>query len=114
ATYVALRQGGFTLLERGDIAQAEAAERMAVPVAGTTLRVAAALPRTASAPFGLEGTPLFVAVGGLLLLAYLLWRLPAPMRRALEGQAPVEGPTQTLAEALIAAPAGDAGSPGAD
>src|SRR5690554_2573449 len=114
ATYVALRQGGFTLLERGDPAQAEAAERMAVPVTGTPLRVAAALPPAVTAPFGLEGTPLFVAVGGLLLLAYLLWRLPAPMRRALEAQAPEQGPTPTLAEALIAAPAGEAGSPDAD
>ena len=114
ATYVALRQGGFTLLERGDAAQTEAAERMAVPVTGTPLRVAAALPPAVTAPFGLEGMPLFVAVGGLLLLAYLLWRLPAPMRRALEAQAPEDGPTPTLAETLIAAPAGDAGSPGAD
>jgi len=115
ATYVALRQGGFTLLERGDAAQAEAAERMAVPVPGTPLRVAAALPPAGAAPFGLEGTPLFVAVIGLLLLAYLLWRLPAPVRRALEAGAPVdEGPAPTLAEALSAAPAAAPGSPGAD
>src|SRR5690606_37749360 len=65
ATYVALRQGGFTLLAKGDTEQAEAAERMAVPVSGTDLRVAASLPRTGRPPFGLEGIPLFVAVVAL-------------------------------------------------
>ena len=115
STYVALRQGGYTLLERGDPDQAEAAERMAVPVPGTPLRVAAALPPGGAAPLGLQGLPLFVAVGGLLLLAYLLWRLPAPVRRALQAQAPAEdGPAPTLAEALSAAPAEGDGSPGAD
>ncbi|MGJ4729430.1 phosphomannomutase/phosphoglucomutase [Luteimonas sp. SDU101] len=114
STYVALRQGGFTLLERGDPAQADAAERMAVPVAGTPLRAAAALPSSVAPPFGLKGIPLFVAVGALLLLAYLLWRLPAPVRRALEAGEPAEEqPAPTLAEAL-SAPADPAGSPVAD
>ena len=115
ATYVALRQGGFTLLERGDVAQADAAERMAVPVTGTSLRVAAALPAASAAPFGLEGVPLFVAVGGLLLLAYLLWRLPAPVRRALEVEAPADhAQAPTLAEALTAGPGDTDASPAAD
>ncbi|MDH7454322.1 phosphomannomutase/phosphoglucomutase [Luteimonas composti] len=115
ATYVALRQGGFTLLERGDLAQAEGAERMAVPVNGTPLRVAAAMPPAVAAPFGLQGIPLFVAVGGLLLLAYLLWRLPAPVLRAMEGAAPVDdAQAPTLAEALVAGPETEEGSPAAD
>ena len=79
ATYVAVRQGGFTLQEKGDPAQAEAAERMAAPVPGTDLRVAASLPRTGGTPFGL-GYPLFAVVVVLLVLTCLLWRLPAGRR----------------------------------
>ncbi|TYT26671.1 phosphomannomutase/phosphoglucomutase [Luteimonas viscosa] len=109
ATYVALRQGGFTLLEQGDLAQAEAAERMAVPVPGTELRVAASLPRTGSAPFGLQGIPLFIAVIGLLLLAYLLWRVPTRLQRALAVDAPSDdAAAPTLADALALGADGDA------
>src|SRR5690606_28467462 len=108
ATYVAVRQGGFTLQEKGDPAQAEAAERMAVPVPGTDLRVAASLPRTGGTPFGLEGIPLFAVVAVLLVLAYLLWRLPARVSRALEGPPPAEQPPErTLVEALSEEPAAD-------
>ena len=64
-TYVALRQGNFTLLERGDASQAEAAERMAVPVPGTDLRLAAAVPHVGRPPLGLSGLPLFVVAVGL-------------------------------------------------
>jgi phosphomannomutase/phosphoglucomutase len=108
ATYVAVRQGGFTLQEKGDPAQAEAAERMAAPVPGTDLRVAASLPRTGGTPFGLEGIPLFAVVVVLLVLAYLLWRLPARVSRALEGPPPAEQPPErTLVEALSEEPAAD-------
>ena len=73
----------------------------------------AALPPAVTAPFGLEGIPLFVAVGGLLLLAYLLWRVPARVSRALEGPAPAEqAPEQTLVEAL-ADPSADGDAPAA-
>src|SRR5690606_3327591 len=58
-SYLALRQGGFTLLERGDAEFAAAAERMAKPVPGTGLRVAAAVPSPAINPFGLEPMPSF-------------------------------------------------------
>src|SRR5690606_11013062 len=53
SSYLALRQGGFTLAERGDVKYAVSAERMAVPVAGTGLRVAAGLPPRPPALFGL-------------------------------------------------------------
>src|SRR5690606_23207775 len=100
-------------MEKGDPGQAEAAERMAVPVSGTDLRVAASLPRTGRPPFGLQGIPLFTVVVLLLLLAYLLWRVPARVSRALEGPAPAEQvPEQTLVEALAEPPAeGDAPAP---
>src|SRR5690606_21642989 len=74
STYVALRHGNFTLLERGDAGQSDAAERMAVKVPGTDLRVAAAVPHVGTAPLGLAGIPLFVVSRLLLLLAYLVWR----------------------------------------
>jgi phosphomannomutase / phosphoglucomutase len=102
-TYLALRQGGFNLLERGDADHAEAAERMAVPVPGTGLRVAAAMPTAVVAPFGLETLPAFVVAVLLLFLAYLLWRLPKriadPRAAADDGTAP------TLSQALSEAPA---------
>jgi phosphomannomutase / phosphoglucomutase len=102
-TYIALRHGSFTLLERGDVAQAEAAERMAVPVPGTALRVAAAVPHVGRAPFGLSGIPLFSVSLLLLFIAYLVWRwLPT---RLVVGEAAEEGPSPTLAEALTAPPA---------
>ncbi len=105
STYVALRQGGFTLLERGDPAQAEAAERMAVPVQGTDLRVAAAVPHVGRPPLGLSGLPLFVVALALLLLAYLLFRLPSRVERAFTAApAPADGPEPTLAEALTLPP----------
>ncbi len=105
STYVALRQGGFTLLERGDPAQAEAAERMAVPVAGTDLRVAAAVPHVGRPPLGLSGLPLFVVALALLLLGYLLFRLPARVERVFTAApAPADGPEPTLAEALTLPP----------
>ena len=105
STYVALRQGGFTLLERGDAAQAEAAERMAVPVPGTDLRVAAAVPHVGRPPLGLSGLPLFTVALALLLLAYLLFRVPARVERVFTAApAPGDGPEPTLAEALTLPP----------
>ena len=102
STYVALRHGNFTLLERGDAGQAEAAERMAVNVPGTDLRVAAAVPHVGRAPLGLSGIPLFVVSLLLLLLAYLVWRwLPT---RLVAGPAEDTGPAPTFAEALAVPP----------
>jgi phosphomannomutase/phosphoglucomutase len=104
-TYLALRQGGFSLLERGDADHAEAAERMAAPVPGTALRVAAALPAAVVAPFGLGTLPAFVVAVLLLFLAYLLWRLPkriADPRLAVD-----DGTAPTLSQALAEAPTGD-------
>ena len=85
ASYLALRQGGFTLLERGNLELSDAAERLATPVTGTSLRVVAAAPHVGSAPFGLSGLPLFAVAVLLLLLAYWLWRwLPGRLARAAE------------------------------
>jgi phosphomannomutase / phosphoglucomutase len=104
-TYLALRQGGYTLLERGDPARAEAAERMAVAVPGTGLRVAAAVPTPIAAPFGLDAVPAFVVAILLLFLAYLLWRLPP---RIVDPRIVDDAGAPTLAQALDAAPADEA------
>ena len=100
-TYVALRQGGFNLLERGNPEFAVAAERMAVPVPGTGLRVAAAVPARTINPFGLDPVPSFVVGALLLLLAYLLWRLP---RRIRDPRVVDHGTAPTFEQALVEAP----------
>ncbi len=103
ASYLGLRQGGHTLLERGNLKLAEAGERMAVVVPDTPLRVVAAVPHVGAAPFGLSGLPLFVVAALLLLLAYLVWRwLPTQLARSAGGGGDPELPT--LAEALAAEP----------
>ncbi|WP_202845147.1 phosphomannomutase/phosphoglucomutase [Luteimonas saliphila] len=110
--YLALRQGGFSLAERGDVAQQESAERMAVPVPGTGLRVAAAVPHVGAPPLGLTGMPLLVAAVLLLLISYLLWRMPARVRHVFVGKDHDVDPAseRTFVEAL-AEPVGDAGQP---
>ncbi|MCD9030066.1 phosphomannomutase/phosphoglucomutase [Luteimonas sp. BDR2-5] len=106
STYVALRQASTTVLARGDEALANVAERMGTPVPGTGLRVVAAVPPELPAPFGLGVTPLFGAALLLLLLAGLVWRLPL----RLQGAAPRDDTSPTLAESLQAP---DPGSPDA-
>jgi phosphomannomutase / phosphoglucomutase len=100
-TYLALRQGGFSVMERGDASLAEAGERMVAPVPGTELRVAAAAPAAAVSPFGLGVLPLYGLAALFALLAYLFWRLP---RRPAVATTAVAGAEPTLAEAVEAAP----------
>ncbi len=107
-SYLALRQGGFTLLERGDAEFAAAAERMAKPVPGTGLRVAAAVPSPAINPFGLDPMPSFAVGLLMLLLAYLVWRLPRRIRDPYAGLDDASAPT--LSEALVVAPREDQGA----
>ncbi|MGY0613055.1 phosphomannomutase/phosphoglucomutase [Luteimonas sp. A501] len=104
STYLALRQGGFTLAERGDAKYAESAERMAVPVAGSGIRVAAGLPARPQALFGLAAAPSFVVAGVLLLLGYLLARLPSLLGRPEDEDA---GDAPTLEQALELGPIAD-------
>src|SRR5690606_27188692 len=110
SSYLALRQGGFTLAERGDTRYAVSAERMATPVAGTGLRVAAGLPPPAPALLGLGPMPSFVVAGLLLLLAFLMSRLPALVGSPQEEDA---GDAPTLEEALESGPESGA-APGAE
>ncbi|MFP7723794.1 phosphomannomutase/phosphoglucomutase [Lysobacter sp. A3-1-A15] len=101
--YLALRQGSHSVLERGDATLANGAEVLAVPVPGSELRVAAAVPPAPGSPFGLGlvGTLALAAVA--LLLALLAWR-PPQLKRAAAGEAVPEESEQTLAESLQAEP----------
>jgi len=104
-SYLALRQGGHTAVAVGDDALAGGAEVLARPVAGTSWRLAAALPDVDAGPFGLG--MLGCAVGALLLaalavLAGLAWRRPVAAAPGEDAHEHAEAPT--LAQALQSAP----------
>ena len=93
-TYLALRQGQRSVIERGDTALNDGAEALGAKVPDSDLRVAAAAPESAAAPFGLGG-PGALALGALLLVAAGgLWFLLRPRLRSMVGIGTVEaGPT---------------------
>src|SRR5690606_20018515 len=100
-SYLALRQGSFNLFERGDASLSQGAERRAVPIAGTGLRVAAAVPAPVISPFGLGVLGSFIAAVVLLLLGYVLWRLPS---RIGDLHAADDGTAPTLSQVLVDGP----------
>jgi len=100
-SYLALRQGSFTLFERGDTALSQGAERRAVPITGTSLRVAAAVPAPVTSPFGLGVLGAFIAALVLLLLGYVLWRLPSRIGGL---HAVDDGSAPTLSQVLVDSP----------
>ncbi|MGH8082146.1 MAG: phosphomannomutase/phosphoglucomutase, partial [Lysobacter sp.] len=102
SSYMALRQGGYNVVERGDTALGNGAEAMAAKIPGSDLRIAAAVPDVAGGPLGLGALPCFIATVILAILAFVLLRL----RQRFGREAPVveEGPVQTLAETMIASP----------
>jgi phosphomannomutase/phosphoglucomutase len=75
-TYLALRQGASSLVERGDKALANGAETMAAKVPGSDLRVAAAVPDVAGGPFGLDWLACAIATVLLALGAVVAWFYP--------------------------------------
>jgi len=110
-SYLALRQGGFSAIERGDKALAGGAEALAAKVPGSDLRVAAAVPDVAGGPFGMEALGCFIAAAVFVLLAFLAWRAPhlTAKRKGTEEQD--EGSVQTLAESIEANPPIQAAAP---
>ncbi len=109
-SYLALRQGSHSVVERGDKSLANGAESLSTPVPGSDWRVAAALPDIAAGPFGLGALACLIGAGVLALLAVLALRAA---RRPSAGVADdaashVEAPTlaQTLQQdaPLAAAP----------
>ncbi|MFO1473160.1 MAG: phosphomannomutase/phosphoglucomutase [Lysobacterales bacterium] len=102
-SYLALRQGSATVVEHGDTGLANGAEALAAKIPGTDLRVAAGLPDTAYAAFGLGAIPALIAALVLAALAYFAWRklgsLGSPAEAADEPVAHT-----TLEQALAEAP----------
>ncbi|HHW4678284.1 MAG TPA: phosphomannomutase/phosphoglucomutase [Xylella sp.] len=73
STYLALRQGNYTVVERGSATLASGGEALAKPLDWVDLRVAAALPRLENIPFDLGLVPsLIVAIVCVLLVVILL------------------------------------------
>ncbi|WP_235568838.1 phosphomannomutase/phosphoglucomutase [Lysobacter sp. Root983] len=98
-SYLALRQGGYSVIERGDASLADGAEALAAKIPDSDLRVAAAIPDIAGGPLGLGAIGCFGAAAILALLALLAWRAPK-LRRGAAVVAEEEGPSQTLSEAM--------------
>ncbi|KGM53975.1 phosphomannomutase [Lysobacter daejeonensis GH1-9] len=104
-SYLALRQGGHSVVERGDVALNTGAEALAAKVPGSDLRVAAAVPDVAGGPLGLGAMACFGVAAGFLLLALVAWRAPTLQRRKAGGDAEPEGSELTLADVAQQAPA---------
>ena len=102
-SYLALRQGSATLAEHGDAELANGAEALAAKIAGTDLRVAAGLPETATAAFGLGAIPALIAALVLAVLGFFAWRKLGSLDQPVESE--VDAVTQTtLEQALVEAP----------
>ncbi len=69
-TYLSMRQGARDVLERGDLSLRDAAEVLAVKIADSDLRVAAAVPDDIVVPLEL-GAIAAIGTGGILFLAGL-------------------------------------------
>jgi phosphomannomutase/phosphoglucomutase len=98
--YLALRQGTASVVEVGDTALSNGAEALARRINGSDLRVAAAVPDSASGPLGLGALGSGIVALVLLLLAALLGLGPHLLARR-RGETPGDGGTEhTLAEVL--------------
>src|SRR6476646_1941167 len=104
--YLALREGNYTVLERGDTHLADVAEALASKVPGTDMRIVAGLPDTTEGAFGLGAIPSIADAAVLLGLAFALW---LAYRRGFglgEGSFQDVGSEEpTLAQAMQQAPA---------
>jgi phosphomannomutase/phosphoglucomutase len=111
-SYLALRQGNYTVLERGDQALSTSAEALSAKVPGTGLRIAAALPDETAGAFGLGAIPSFVAalvLAGLALAAWLALRRGGGAAHDVVADAPHAEPT--LAQAIQQAPVPERAAP---
>ncbi len=96
--YLALRQGGYNVAERGDTALSGSADVLSREVGKTGLRAAAAVPDVSRGPFGLSALPCLIGAGVLALLAVvamlLAWgKLPQLRRRTVAAVVEEEVPT---------------------
>ncbi|WP_372017492.1 phosphomannomutase/phosphoglucomutase [Pseudoxanthomonas sp. 10H] len=113
--YLALRQGGYNVAERGEGELADSADVLSREVGKTGLRVAAAVPDVARGPFGLGAVACLVAALLLALVALavllLAWgKLPQLRRKGAVAEVESEMPTlgQTIQRDLESAPAAPA------
>jgi phosphomannomutase / phosphoglucomutase len=97
--YLALRQGSVSLWERGEQAYADGAERMAVQVGDTGLRVVAGTASPPGQALDLGPVLSLIFAGGCLALAVLAWRLSS-LREVISEP----GEVQTLEDAVASAP----------
>ena len=98
-TYLGLRQGGVTLWERGELAYADGAERMAMPVGDSGLRLVAATSPPPPQALGLGPVTSLILAVIFAVLVYVTWRISR--LQAIQGAAD-ESPT--LMEAVATAP----------
>ncbi|MBD9480255.1 phosphomannomutase/phosphoglucomutase [Pseudoxanthomonas sp. PXM02] len=106
--YLALRQGGYSIKQRGNSRLEDGAERMAHAVGKTGLRVATAVPDSESGPLGLGAMPALVVaalLAGLAIAAVLVARGGLrPGRRGADGGEAHDAEEPTLGEALLRDP----------
>ncbi|HZV23267.1 MAG TPA: phosphomannomutase/phosphoglucomutase [Luteimonas sp.] len=105
-TYLALREGNYTVIERGDVSLANQAEALSSKVPDSDMRIVAGLPDTTQGAFGLGAIPSLVAALVLLGLAIVAW-LAIRRGPGLAGEELHDDPhaAPTLAQAMQQAPA---------
>lgn len=101
--YAALRQGGRSLIEEGDVLLADQAERGAVAIPNTRLRLVGAAPYAEPGLYGLGGwvelvAGLVVVLSGFALVLVPREKAAAFARRLAARRTPVAEPEPTLAE----------------
>ncbi len=111
-TYLALRQGGYNVAERGDGSLAGSADVLSRQVGKAGLRAVAAVPDVAAGPLGLGALPCLVVAALMALLAVLVMlmargKLPQLRRKSAATAAEEDLPTlgQTLRDQDAATPA---------
>ncbi|HVJ37391.1 MAG TPA: phosphomannomutase/phosphoglucomutase, partial [Stenotrophomonas sp.] len=121
--YLALRQGAFNVVQKGDTSLANSAEAMSRPLGKEGLRLAAAVAEVDSGPLGLGAIPCLIVAVLLVLLAVLAvlaarGRVRLPKRRATQEDSS-DAPTlseslrqdaEVAAAAAAAAPADEEGA----
>ena len=111
--YLALRQGAYSIQQRGDTRLEDGAERMAHAVGKTGLRVATAAPDSDSGPLGLGAIPALVVaalLAGLAIVAALVARGGMRVGRfGVKGTEMHDMDEPTLGEALLRDPVPAAG-----
>jgi phosphomannomutase/phosphoglucomutase len=105
-TYLALRQGSHSVIERGDAGLNDGAEALAVPVPDSEWRIAAAVPDVAGGPLGMGAMGCFLTALALALVALssaFADKFVLRRKRADDGEADPSA-EQTLAESMEQSP----------